>query len=114
MWAGPAPLPAAAGKTGVMALQGNLKELRLGDVLQAILSAGNRGILRVRSTGRRAVLQVSPSSLRVLGPEAIDERMIVDAFVARGVLSPEILERAKAAAAGGSVMDVLLGGGSIP
>ena len=43
----PSRISGQPGNTSSMALQGNLKELRLGDVLQAVLSAGNRGLLFV-------------------------------------------------------------------
>ncbi len=74
-----------------MALQGNLKELRLGDVLQTILAAGHQGLLRVRSGGRRAVLHLAPDGLHVLEPEVLDERVVVEGFVGRGLVSMEVM-----------------------
>ena len=77
-----------------MALQGNLKELRLGDVLQTILAAGHHGLLRVRSGGRRAVLHLAPDGLHVLEPEVLDERLLVEGFVGRGLLTPDVVLKA--------------------
>lgn len=66
-----------------MPLRGNLQNLRLGDVLQTVLASGGRGLLRVRSGTRRAVLHLSDHGLRVLEPEVLDDRMVLDAFVRR-------------------------------
>ncbi len=97
-----------------MALQGSLKELRLGDVFQTILGAGNRGLIRVRKGGQRAVLEIAPQGVRLLEPEVLDERMIVDAFVERGVLAPTAAERARAQArAGATLLDGLVATGAL-
>jgi hypothetical protein len=99
-----------------MPLRGNLQNLRLGDVLQTVLASGGRGLLRVRSGTRRAVLHLSDRGLRVLEPEVLDDRMVLDAFVRRGAVQPEVLERARRLAGkggDGSVLETLLIGGSI-
>jgi outer membrane protein assembly factor BamB/tetratricopeptide (TPR) repeat protein len=97
-----------------MALQGNLKDFRLGDVLQTIVQARNTGVLRVRSAGQRTVLAVAPTGLQVLEPEILDEDRIVDAFVARGMLAPDRLARARNTVGKGQpVLDVLVNGGTL-
>ncbi|MFO0934036.1 MAG: DUF4388 domain-containing protein [Planctomycetota bacterium] len=99
-----------------MPLRGNLQNLRLGDVLQTVLASGGRGLLRVRSGTRRAVLHLSDRGLRVLEPEVLDDRMVLDAFVRRGAVQPDVLERARRLAGkggDGSVLETLLIGGSI-
>src|SRR5437762_4204435 len=97
-----------------MALQGRLKDLRLGDVVQTVLTAGNRGLLRVRSAGRRAVLYLSPEGVRLLEPAPLDERVIVEAFVRRGTITDEVVARAQAVTGGKAPLDGLVTGGSIP
>jgi tetratricopeptide (TPR) repeat protein/outer membrane protein assembly factor BamB len=98
-----------------MALHGSLKELRLGDVLQTVLSAGGRGLLRVRNAGRRAILHLGERGMRLLEPEVLDDRMILEAFVRRGAVAPEVLARAQKIAETGrqSALETLLIGGSI-
>jgi len=99
-----------------MPLRGNLQNLRLGDVLQTVLASGGKGLLRVRSGTRRAVLQLDDRGLRVLEPEVLDDRMVLDAFVRRGAVASEVLERALKLAGrtnGASVLETLLIGGSI-
>src|SRR5436189_6467741 len=90
-----------------MALQGSLQELRLGDVVQTVLQAGNRGLLRVRSAGRRAVLYLSPEGVRLLEPAPLDERVIVEAFVRRGTITDEAVARAQAVTGGKAPLDGL-------
>ena len=97
-----------------MALQGSLQELRLGDVVQTVLQAGNRGLLRVRSSGRRAVLYLSPEGVRLLEPAPLDERVIVEAFVRRGTITEDVVARAQAVTGGKAPLDGLVTGGSIP
>ncbi len=95
-----------------MSLHGNLKELRLGDVLQALLTADHHGCLRVRRGGDRAVIEIARSGLRLLEPEVLDERMIVEALVERGSLAKEIAERALAQE--GSPLATVLASGAVP
>jgi len=94
-----------------MALQGNLKELRLGDVLQTVLASGHDGILRVRSGGRRAVIHLSAGGLHVIEPDVLDERLVVEGFVARGLLAREHM--LKALKQGGSLVGHLLETGKL-
>src|SRR5262245_18075716 len=98
-----------------MALNGSLKELRIGDVLQTVLSAGGHGLLRVRTGGRRALLHLDDAGLRLIEPEILDDQMIVEAFAQRGSVLPDAVFRAKrlAEATQGSVLETLLVGGSI-
>lgn len=98
-----------------MALHGSLRELRLGDVLQTVQSAGGRGLLRVRNGGRRAILHLSDRGVRILEPEVLDDRMIVEALVRRGVVQADVAQRARVAAESRkqSPLEPLLVGGSV-
>src|SRR5262245_29064061 len=96
-----------------MALHGSLRDLRLGDVLQTVLSSGGQGVLRVRSSGRRAVLHLQPEGLRILEPEVIDDRRILDAIVRTGAADPAIVERARTTSGGKSPLDALLASNSV-
>jgi tetratricopeptide (TPR) repeat protein len=78
-----------------MALQGSLKQLRLGDVIQTIVGNGQSGLLRVRQGGQRAVLRVSPEAIRLIEPKVLDEETILDAFVRRGLLTQETVAQAR-------------------
>jgi outer membrane protein assembly factor BamB len=100
-----------------MALHGSLKDLRLGEVLQTVLGAGHAGLLRVRQHGDRTVIEVGPEGLRLVEPEVLSERMILDAFVARGLLDAQVAGRARAQAGDGgtfSAIEGLLNAGQLP
>ena len=78
-----------------MALQGNLKDLKLGDVLQTILAAGSKGLLRVRGSSRRAVLYLGADGLSIVEPSVLDEKLVIDSYIRRGKLAATVAERAR-------------------
>ncbi|HVG94770.1 MAG TPA: PQQ-binding-like beta-propeller repeat protein [Planctomycetota bacterium] len=79
-----------------MPLQGNLRQLRLGDVLETVVQAGQTGSFHVRSGGRRAVVHVGELGLRLLDPQVLDDRTTVDALVQRGVVAREVVDGLRA------------------
>ena len=94
-----------------MALQGSLKELKLGDVLQTVLAAGGKGLLRVRGPAYRVVLHLSTEGLQILEPEILDEKIVIESFVRRGSISAAVGERALGA--GAASLDGLVAAGTL-
>lgn len=78
-----------------MALQGSLTDLKLGDVLQTILGSSGKGLIVVRGPGQRAVLHLGADGLRIVEPEVIDEKLVIEGFVRRGSLSAPVARRAR-------------------
>jgi tetratricopeptide (TPR) repeat protein len=75
-----------------MALNGNLSNFRLGDILQTIWQNQTWGVLRVQSGSRRRDLVVSPHGVAVLDLCHVARSRIEDRLFHRGVLTRERLE----------------------
>ena len=94
-----------------MALQGSLKDLKLGDVLQTVLAAGSKGILRVRGPAYRVILHLGADGLRIIEPEVLDEKIVVEGFVQRGDISAATAARLLGTA--GATLDSLVAVGTL-
>ncbi|MCA9314757.1 MAG: PQQ-binding-like beta-propeller repeat protein [Planctomycetes bacterium] len=76
-----------------MALQGSLGHLGLADLLQTGLAGQAAGLLSMRNGAGRAALYVGAEGLTLLEPDVLDAEDLIHAFVLRGVLSGEAVER---------------------
>src|SRR5262245_29713823 len=78
-----------------MALQGNLGQLGLADVLQTALAGQHGGDLTLTHGAERAVLHVSEDGLHLLEPDVLDPEDVLTAFVERGVLTRDDITQAQ-------------------
>jgi tetratricopeptide (TPR) repeat protein len=98
-----------------MALQGNLGQIGLADVLQTAMAATRGGELVVTRGPERAVLRLSSEGLFLLEPEVLDAEDVLAAFAERGLLPPEALKALRPGTEKAStVLEGLIASGTIP
>ncbi len=98
-----------------MALQGNLGQIGLADVLQTAMASTRGGELIVTRGPERAVLRLSSEGLFLLEPEVLDAEDVLAAFAERGLLPPEALKALRPGTEKAStVLEGLIASGTIP
>lgn len=98
-----------------MALQGSLGHLGLADLLQTGLAGQAAGLLTMRNGAGRAALYVGAEGLTLIEPDVLDAEDLVEAFVARGFVSGDEVERLRGDGLGGlPLVDALVAHGLLP
>ena len=97
-----------------MSVKGDLAYQGLEDLLRANLAESGGGKLTLRHGAHYAALYLDEAGLYVLSPDLLEPAMLIEAFVERGMLDSEILQRVRASRiSAGRILDQLLEEGSL-
>jgi|GEM_PF-1957854 len=98
-----------------MALQGNLGQIGLPEVLQTALAATRGGELVITRGPERAVLHLSREGLFLIEPEVLDAEDVLAAFAQRGLLPAETQKALRPGSDKASaVLEGLIASGTLP
>jgi len=98
-----------------MPVKGSLDSVGLEDLLQAKLAAQGAGRLTLRQGAQYAALYLDADGLYVVQPDLMLPDMLLDAFVARGLLDPDVLKRERRGQPSSLArLDALVADGDVP
>lgn len=98
-----------------MSVKGSLESVGLEDLLQADLAVEGGGRLTLRHGPHHAALYLGPDGMYVKHPDLMLPEMLIDAFVARGLVDEEAVARARRSHLHGvRLLDELVREGAMP
>lgn len=97
-----------------MSVKGDLAYQGLEQLLRADLASQGSGKLTLRHGAHYAALEIDQAGLRVVNPDLLEPAMVLEGFVERGILDPEVSARVRASrASAGRLLDQLLEEGAL-
>jgi len=98
-----------------MSVKGSLESVGLEDLLQADLASQGGGKLTLRHGPHHAALYLAPEGMMVKHPDLMLPDLLLEAFVARGLLDPDAVSRARRSHLHGvRLLDELVREGALP
>ena len=98
-----------------MSVKGSLESVGLEDLLQADLASQGGGRLTLRNGPHHAALYLAPEGMVVKHPDLMLPELLIEAFIARGLLDPEAVARARRSHLHGiRLLDELVSEGALP